>query len=76
MHVFIDLPPAKRGPAWDIAPDWARFKAQNADGSWYWFEQRPEPEQSGSWECTGRQRFGAWRDENPYGWQTTLEARP
>jgi hypothetical protein len=30
-------------PDWKDAPEWAAFVAQDADGDWYWFEERPIP---------------------------------
>lgn len=32
-------PPGK--PDWEDAPDWAEWLAQDKDGEWYWYEQKP-----------------------------------
>lgn len=32
---------------WDNAPDWAKWKAQSADGSWEWFSTKPQPHNFG-----------------------------
>jgi len=29
-------------PDWKNAPDWANYVARDADGCWYWFENKPE----------------------------------
>jgi len=28
-------------PDWSTAPEWARFLAMDANGAWYWYEERP-----------------------------------
>ena len=28
-------------PSWDDAPEWARYLAQDDDGWWYWFDEKP-----------------------------------
>lgn len=28
-------------PDWKDAPEWAQWLACDADGTWYWFEDRP-----------------------------------
>jgi hypothetical protein len=33
----------------ELAPEWARFIAQDASGKWYWYECKPVYE-DGSWE--------------------------
>ena len=32
---------------WQNAPDWAKWKAQSADGTWAWFSTKPEPHNFG-----------------------------
>lgn len=27
--------------SWNDAPEWANWLAQDMDGSWWWFEQKP-----------------------------------
>src|SRR5690606_32966667 len=29
------------GPSWDDAPEWARYLAQDKDGTWWWYEKKP-----------------------------------
>ena len=33
---------ATHDSSWDEAPDWARWKAQSADGTWEWFSTKPK----------------------------------
>ncbi len=28
-------------PKWKDAPEWANFRAQDANGYWYWYEKKP-----------------------------------
>jgi len=30
-------------PSWKDAPDWANWLAQDSDGEWFWFEDKPTP---------------------------------
>lgn len=57
-------------PSWDLAPDWASHLAMGKDGSWCWFEGKPEIV-GFYWMPKGRfQRI--WIED----WQESLEARP
>lgn len=31
-------------PNWNDAPEWANYAAMDADGEWWWFENKPNPE--------------------------------
>lgn len=47
---------------WGLAPSWAQWRAQQPDGSWWWFEQEPELDEFGEWITQeGRE---AWATEN------------
>lgn len=35
-------------PSWSTAPAWARWLAQDGDGSWYWYADRPTASVTGS----------------------------
>lgn len=32
---------------WDEAPEWANYVARDADGEWYWYENKPKESGSG-----------------------------
>lgn len=61
---------------WSKAPDWAQFVAQDADGSWHWYQDAPgNAVFENQWAVdTGRhQRLGA---EPVATWKVTLQRRP
>lgn len=65
-------------PGWDRAPTWAKYLAQDGDGSWYWYEERPTASTTGSrvWcrpTTTSRQQRV---DSGDDAWMHTLERRP
>jgi len=31
-------------PEWKDAPKWANWLAQDANGDWYWYKEKPEPD--------------------------------
>ena len=41
------------GPSWDDAPEWARYLAQDKDGTWWWYEEKPRPLDGFWWSDTG-----------------------
>ena len=43
-------------PDWKDAPEWAKFLAQDKDGSWYWFEKKPFLHTHGFWILSGQGR--------------------
>jgi hypothetical protein len=62
---------------WYGAPEWAKYKAQDADGNWYWYSHRPR--QGGfMWEKTDdceqceRESLGTFSVSN---WRDTLIER-
>lgn len=60
-------------PDWKTAPDWANYLAMDADGDWYWYENKPEPWHDSAWSSkSGRFDIAAERED----WQQTLEVRP
>ena len=40
--------------SWDNAPEWAKWKAQNGDGTWYWYKTKPK------WYSFGLYAKGTW----------------
>lgn len=67
-------------PDWNGAPKWANFLAQDPDGDWYWYEQRP------FWNHV-KDRWGVgfgrcvshaeWLADEPYKvYMDSLETRP
>lgn len=60
-------------PEWKDAPSWANYLVIDQDGLWYWFENKPEPEEY-EWRSDGGKVKGACY---PYpDWDKTLEQRP
>lgn len=62
-------------PTWKEAPPWAQYLAQDGDGSWFWYEFKPEPSMTNpTWM---RQKGLLLRaDADPGKWRDTLERRP
>lgn len=62
-------------PDWKDAPTWAKYLAMDADGVWYWYENKPvKLGDDESWtEFTGRQPEQASSFTN---WRKSLEQRP
>lgn len=56
------------------APDWANFRAMDADGNWYWFEKEPVKLES-SWASTWDGRWAFNTLSNAL-WETSLQQRP
>jgi hypothetical protein len=57
-------------PEWKDAPEWAQWAAQDFDGDWYWFENKPIQLEFGWASSTGRiQNINQ-------DWRESLERRP
>lgn len=65
-------------PRWSTAPPWARYKAQDGDGTWYWYEDAPVPSGTGSrvWIRNGTKSRQQKCDAGDDDWNKTLERRP
>lgn len=55
-----------------VHPGWAKWKAQDADGEWYVFAERPECATNG-WVAGGRSELSYSEAPNP-NWRNTLQA--
>ena len=66
--------PQQLKPSWDDAPDWANWLAQDFNGSWNWFEEKPEIVSSISTKFKTTKLTVACFDNT--NWQQTLEQRP
>lgn len=68
-------------PPWKDAPEWAQWLAQNADGDWYWYADKPRIFVTTSrWASSRRWKHG-WSDIAGIGkpdpnWRATIEQRP
>lgn len=60
-------------PDWKDAPEWARWLAMDADGDWFWFEDRPSCNRK-AWLSTS-QRCALAGGANDY-FRLSLEERP
>jgi len=59
-------------PSWDDAPEWANYLAQDKNGEWFWYEDKPI-ELTGYWNNqTGKAR----KINEVKDWTDTLEKRP
>jgi len=67
-------------PSWEDAPERARWLAQDEDGMWWWYAEKPQlhdDQYGGYWDSVGL----TWTEKicrgshNP-NWQNTLEHRP
>lgn len=74
---------------WEEAPSWAKWKAQDADGTWSWFGTKPKPHNfglyvSGTFMPTGKGEketiktgSGVYYLTNPNpSWRKTISKRP
>lgn len=64
-------------PSWDDAPEWAQWLAQDEDGEWFWYEDKPFLGVS-IWNAPFLGKALAAYEceiENP-NWRDTLEQRP
>ncbi len=60
-------------PDWSQAPVWAKYLAQDVNGSWVWFALKPEPNDThGEWMPQGRFQRAKTTPE----WRETLEGMP
>lgn len=72
-------------PGWDSAPEWAKWRAMDACGDWYWFERKPYPESIDGapgdginvWDVEDGQMHRASTTEAAHpDWERSLQARP
>lgn len=61
-------------PSWSEAPKWAMWLAQNDDGQWWWYQNKPIFAPEMGYFCPD----GGLSAEATYanGWEDTLEKRP
>lgn len=64
------------GPSWSDAPEWAQWVAQDADGEWCWYLEKPNPLRK-QWSVSGRVDLASKGDIQPNpNWYETLQQRP
>lgn len=61
-------------PPWSEAPPWAMWLAQDENGSWFWYSEKPI-EKPDMFDSGGKISLCKYTDPNP-NWKTTLEKRP
>ena len=62
-------------PSWKDAPPWANWLAQDEDGEWTWFEEKPVIKRAmDHWNSDSGKYVMAIISEN--NWRKTLERRP
>jgi len=62
-------------PSWDDAPEWANWLAQDEDGSWWWYEDKPKLNLDIWWGCDRMMPVFGKKEFTP-NWRETLEQRP
>lgn len=65
--------PIKTG--WENAPDWARWKAMDEDGRWFWWSEKPESHTDGIWIGGGHADLIPNHPATNKDWAETLEER-
>jgi hypothetical protein len=60
-------------PGWKNAPDWAKYLAQDENGSWWFFSNEPKPLQT-LWNNDGLDSLKS--NVKNHNWRETLESRP
>jgi len=60
-------------PDWKDAPEWAQWVAMDADGVWFWYEEKPKFGRSDWYDVSGRMQSCMDCKLDPI---ETLEARP
>ena len=60
-------------PDWNDAPEWANYLAQDKNGGWYWYENRPILEIN-RWDEEGQEPERAYPRSNE--WQKSLQPKP
>ncbi len=58
-------------PKWSEAPNWAKWLAMDEDGTWNWFEHRPEQVRN-YWDTEGSSNT---QPAVCSGWRVSLETR-
>lgn len=62
------------GPSWDDAPRWARYLAQDANGTWWWYEQKPQLFDDFWWSDTGLVK--EYLAQSPsFNWEYSIQQR-
>lgn len=62
-----ELQRTNENPLWKAAPEWAKFRAMNRDGDWFYFDRKPKSGEK-DWDMTSAARtpapwiafFGDW----------------
>lgn len=62
-------------PDWDDAPEWAEWLAQDADGSWWWYESQPQ-QGSDEWSPMLSRFYKPHDAIKTIDWKNTMEKRP
>ena len=64
-------------PPWPNAPDGWNWRAQDADGRWFWYAVQPQPGVAGGvWRSPRRAQLFAGQGEPNPAWYETCQRRP
>lgn len=62
-------------PSWKDAPIWAGHLAQDSNGNWWWYAEKPRADHHNEeFVCGGTCQIAY--DARTSDWESTLEARP
>ena len=69
--------PNNTHPPWSEAPPWAKYRAQDLNSDWWWFQTEPKQGATYAWWNAGGKamQYSSGSIENP-NWKTTLQKRP
>ena len=78
MKLKPDWKPGMK-PEWNTAPEWAQYLTQDRDGTWTWWENKPEYD-DGDWDVkSGRVKILPVTENKFLTWtvaDNSLEERP
>ena len=60
---------------WKSAPEWAKYKAQDKDGSWFWYAKKPYIDEDDQWYSEYEMDLAYDEDDENLDWKLSLIAR-
>ena len=67
-------PHLEAGAGWEDAPEWANYLAMDANGYWWWYEEKPQLSR-GIW-AFGGERSRKTLHKQDVAWNESLQERP
>lgn len=77
-------------PSWESAPSWAKWLAMDANGTWFWYKNKPSLDGDYEWYTSNQESFGGFSiameiqqtqeqrsiNSNVFSCEISLEMRP